>query len=764
VDRKIAYMIGYKVGHKIGWIAAALLFLCAGGRPTNAAPAAETAKPTGATSPVTAAPAPRLLVLQKNAELLSGFDPETGDRVGPAIRIFAIPHEIAATADGTQLFITNYGVKSFRDTAPGANMVTIVDAHHVALAGTVDLGEHHRPHGIARGRSGRFYVTTDLPPTLVVIDPVKRAVVARYPIDQQLPHMVVVTADERRALVANAGSGTVSVVPIDEPAQPTEKAAQPRHIAIGGTPMGLALSEDGRWLYASNRDGNQILRIDMQRLTVANRITIPGEPSRLALAKGGRLLVASLIAGNAVVGIDTASDKEIARLPVGRRPEAVLLDDDRRRGFVSAQDDDKVFEFSTVDWKVIREISTGDHPDSLWLDRTPAPTGRDPLTEIDGNATSFFAADRLARLPPSERAAWTRYLAATGARRATDQRLIAAELRAAGKPQMTPAPYRKEFRFAPSMSSPAWLTGDEGRKVAATVISFQTPSGGWSKHVDLLGRARKPGESFYSENDGWHYIATLDNDSTTEEIRFLAAAAAATGDGAARAAFARGLDYLLAAQFPNGCWPQVYPLQGGYHDAITFNDDAIVNVMRLLDDVAAGHLTTATPEQSRRAAAAATRGLGCIVATQVVDGGARTIWGQQSDPLTLEPVAARRYELAGLAGRESASVVAYLMSLPKPPAEVTEAVHAAVAWFQKHAVSGYEYDAKNGLRESPNGRPIWARLTELGTARPIFSNRDGIKLYDWNKLTDRRYGYGWFTREPSAVLSGYAAWSARHPR
>ena len=194
---------------------------------------------------------------------------------------FAIPHEIAATADGGLLFITNYGVKSFRDTAPGTNMVTIVDAHHVAHVGTVDLGENHRPHGIARGRSGRFYVTTDLPPALVVIDPVKRAVVARYPLDQKLPHMVVVTADERRALVANAGSGTVSVVPIDKPPAPPQKAP-PRAIAIGGTPMGLALSDDGRWLYASNRDGNQIVRIDLARSTVASRIV----DSRRALAPG----------------------------------------------------------------------------------------------------------------------------------------------------------------------------------------------------------------------------------------------------------------------------------------------------------------------------------------------------------------------------------------------------------------------------------------------------------------------------------------------
>jgi PelA/Pel-15E family pectate lyase len=707
------------------------------------------------------APSPRLLVLQKHAELLSGFDPETGDRWGSAIRIFAIPHEIAATADGNRLLITNYGVKTFRDPDPGANLITIVDPHRIAHAGTIDLGANHRPHGIVRGRSGRFYVTTDMPAALLVIDADQRSVVARYPLDQKLPHMVTVTADERRAFVANAGSGTVSVVPIDTP----PATAKLQAIAIGGTPMGLALTEDGKWLYASNRDGNQILRIDPRTLRIDSRIAVAGEPSRVVLASGGRLLVASLIAGNAVVGIDTATSREIARLPVGRRPEAVLVDGDRQRGFVAAQEDDKVVEFSLVTWKVIREIPTGDHPDSMWLDLTPAASSAQ-AAEIDGDATSFFSVNRLARLKPAERAAWTRYLAASDKQRAADQALLAAEVRAAGKPRMAPAPYRKEFHFAESMT-PSWLASDEGRRVTATVLSFQTPSGGWSKHVDLLGRPRKPGESFYSENDGWHYIATLDNDTTTEQIRFVAAAAAATGDAAAGASFSKGLDYLLAAQFPNGCWPQVYPLQGGYHDAITFNDDAILNVMRLLDDVAAGRVKVATPKQQRHAAAAAARGLKCIVATQVregLDAGVPTIWAQQNDPLTREAAPARRYELAGLASRESANLVAYLMTLPSPPADVAEAVYAAADWFGKHAIKGYDYDAKHGLRANPNGGPIWARLTELDTARPIFSNRDGVKRYDWNELTDRRYGYTWYCHEPAAVLATYATWAKQHPR
>jgi len=386
---------------------------------------------------------------------------------------------------------------------------------------------------------------------------------------------------------------------------------------------------------------------------------------------------------------------------------------------------------------------------------------------IDGNATAFFEPARLARLPAAERAAWTRYLERSAQLAAADRAAMDAELRAAGKPRMTPAPYRRAFRVEATMT-PDWFRGEEARRMADNLLTFQTPSGGWSKRTEVLARPRQPGESYYSENDGWHYIATIDNDSTTEELRFLAAAHAAHPEARTEArtrdGFARGLAYLLAAQQPTGCWPQVYPLEGGYHDAATHNDDAIVNVMRLLDDVAAGKLPVASADDRRRAAAAAARGMGCILATQVLIGGVRTVWAQQHDPLTLAPVAARSYEPAGLAGRESARVVAYLLSLSAPDSRTIESVHAAIAWFKKHEIRGYEYDSQAGLRASPGAGPLWARLTEIGTDRPIFSNRDGIKRYDWNQLTDRRQGYAWYGKEPGAVIAAYEAWAKQHPR
>ena len=55
-------------------------------------------------------------------------------------------------------------------------------------------------------------------------------------------------------------------------------------------------------------------------------------------------------------------------------------------------------------------------------------------------------------------------------------------------------------------------------------------------------------------------------------------------------------------------------------------------------------------------------------------------------------------------------------------------------------------------------------MIELSTDRPIFSNRDGVILYDYKKLTDRARGYAWFSDEPARVLSNYERWASRNPR
>jgi len=358
--------------------------------------------------------------------------------------------------------------------------------------------------------------------------------------------------------------------------------------------------------------------------------------------------------------------------------------------------------------------------------------------------------------------AWMSYLDRSREQYTRDTASMHAELRSIHADSMVRAAYTHDFSVKPFMTR-AWFASDTGRRMTDAILSFQAPNGGWSKHVDFALHPRKRGESYYGESADWEWISTIDNDATTEEIRFLLLADSVHHDERLARAIQRGVEYLLSSQYPNGCFPQVYPLEGSYHDAATFNDNATVNVLRLLRDVSTGTYGFTTPAQRERLVGAVGMGTDCILNAQVWVEGKATAWGQQHDPLTLAPTSARRYELTSLTALESAEIVDYLMSVSTPNDRVVRAIYAAIDWLRAVPIHGYSYDHYQ-LTPAPNAPPLWGRLYEVGTNRVIMANRDGVKLYDWNKLTDRRSGYGWYTTKPAETLATFATWSRSHPR
>ena len=398
-----------------------------------------------------------------------------------------------------------------------------------------------------------------------------------------------------------------------------------------------------------------------------------------------------------------------------------------------------------------------------------------------------LTAARIASLPRRQRPSWKAYLERSIRQMQADRLALQAELNRAGMSEPLTPPGAPSARTMPLNRPPEWYGTPEARHVADIIVSFQTPAGGWSKNLNLADHLRRLGESFAPNNlsrflgagdfdaphdPHWNYVGTLDNDATTTELQFLVRVIAAldAGESASyRTAFTRGLEYLFAAQFPVGGWPQVWPLEGGYHDAITYNDGAVTETLQLLQAVASGSGNFAfVPSALRtRAHAAVARGLTCILATQIVENGRRTVWGQQHDPFTLQPVAGRNYEPPAQCSSESATLVRFLMDLPDPDPAVVTAVHAAVAWFRKTAIEGYVYQrGPDGARlaPSPAAKPIWARYYKIGTGRPIFGDRDKTIHDTVEELSrERRNGYSWYNYAPQEVLDQYAAWSQSHP-
>lgn len=283
-----------------------------------------------------------------------------------------------------------------------------------------------------------------------------------------------------------------------------------------------------------------------------------------------------------------------------------------------------------------------------------------------------------------------------------------------------------------------------------------------------------PTPEFLADTKFDHRDATIDNGATTTPLEFLARVVTATGDAEACAAFVRGLDYVLAAQYPNGGWPQYFPLRKGYYTHITYNDDATANVLALLRAVAAGRAPCAFVDAERRARAAAAvdRAIDCILRTQVRQDGKLTAWCAQHDEVTLAPAWARNFEPPTLSGAESVGLVRALMAVEKPTPEIIAAIEGAVAWFRSVEIRGVKVEDSTGADGKPErlavsdpaAGPLWARFYELGTNRPVFTGRDRVIRYDYNAIErERRTGYGYYGTWPANLLEkDYPRWRKKN--
>jgi len=395
--------------------------------------------------------------------------------------------------------------------------------------------------------------------------------------------------------------------------------------------------------------------------------------------------------------------------------------------------------------------------------------------------------ERIATLPRGEQRAWREYLGHSIRQRQADKDAFHAEMKRAGVTAPIEPPHSYSAHSMPLDRPREWYASADARHIADVIVSFQTPAGGWGKNTDMSKDLRTPGEAYTTNNlsryptpndydtprePDWNYVGTIDNDATTTQMNFLAKTIAGGGDHTEvfRAAFLRGMGYLFAAQFPNGGWPQVWPLEGGYHDAITFNDDAMTQVMELMRHVADGkdEFSFVPQKIRKRAATGFERGIRCILAAQIVSGGTRTVWAQQHDALTLQPVSARNFEPPAASGSEGANVMMMLMNcLPNPNAEEQNAIRAAAAWLSKTGIKGQSWERTAGGRQlvaRAEAGPIWARYYQIGTDKPIFADRDKTIHDSVSELSkERRNGYNWYTKDPVVVLERFEEWNKEHP-
>ena len=315
--------------------------------------------------------------------------------------------------------------------------------------------------------------------------------------------------------------------------------------------------------------------------------------------------------------------------------------------------------------------------------------------------------------------------------------------------------------------------------VADNMLLYQRSNGGWPKHfkeqnVNYRKILSKDELDFLRSGYEEGIDATIDNEATNKEIRYLLKAYKKSTDKRYLEAAEKGIQYLLKAQYKNGGWPQFFPDFSSYRSEITFNDNAMVNVLKLLDDLVnkRNDLDVVNTSYIVQSKDAIKRGIDCILKTQIKQNGNLSAWCAQYDAQTLQPAKARAYELPSISGSESIGIIQFLMTIDHPTLEISNAISESIAWLDKVKIKGFKFawaDAPN----TPKGKDkffladssstIWARFYNLNTNEPFFCGRDGVPKKTIAEVEyERRTGYAWYGEWPSKLLLvDYPAWKAK---
>ena len=179
------------------------------------------------------------------------------------------------------------------------------------------------------------------------------------------PIGVAINPAGTRAYVANHSSASVSVIDI---ASNTVVAT----VTVGVQPELLAVTPDGNSVYVADAQDGTVDVIDTASNTMTNTISVGGIPVGVAVSAAGDRVYVTLANVAKVAVISTASKTVTATIPVGVNPLGVALNAAGTTAYVANFGSSTVSVVDTASNAVTASIPVGDGPDGIAIN--PAGT------------------------------------------------------------------------------------------------------------------------------------------------------------------------------------------------------------------------------------------------------------------------------------------------------------------------------------------------------------------------------------------------------
>lgn len=294
-----------------------------------------------------------LYVTNTKSDSISIIDTDTLEVVGTIALGPGKPNRVVFHPDGKTAWVV---YDKSRDLG-------IVDAESRRLLKRIKIGGN--PYNLAFTPDGRYLYVLDWSSEgsndeVIVYDVKRDKVEGRVEVSTWPAHGVF-SRDARLFYVSGETAGDLTVI------DTTTRAIVGRIVHGGGDAMGLALTTDGKLLYAAAGENKAILKIDTATNRTVGSIPLPGVVHEATLTLDGKYLYTTLRKANKIVVIRTVDDQIVATIPQRGYPDLVTMEPNGRYALVTNRYADRVAVIDVTTHRETRAIAVGRAPHGMAL-------------------------------------------------------------------------------------------------------------------------------------------------------------------------------------------------------------------------------------------------------------------------------------------------------------------------------------------------------------------------------------------------------------
>jgi len=309
-----------------------------------------------------------LVVVNKLGLTVGFYDPVSGEQQA----VFSLPprpHEILVAADRRTAYVSIYGDGIYAANPHPGHQVAVVDLAGRRPTGFLSTGDVPAPHGMALAPDGALWVSSDMGQAVLVLDPRTGARLAVVPTGTTGSHWLAMTPDGRKVYASNRAGAGIPV--IDAVARKPMLSVVVPHAVTG-----LSVSPDGARLYAADDQDAALLVIDTATDKLIDTVPLAGLPRvsadvdrerRVRVTPDSRYVFVSDSLSGVVIAAEAADLRRQRLLVVEKAPMGFAFSADSRTAWVANHDAGSVTIVDVASLRALRDFRTGEGPETMEL-------------------------------------------------------------------------------------------------------------------------------------------------------------------------------------------------------------------------------------------------------------------------------------------------------------------------------------------------------------------------------------------------------------